>query len=53
MKSANRRPTHKQILKELMTKRHVPVAVKELNGDIEDAVEQAGGQRGQLRHANG
>lgn len=52
MKNARRKPTHKQILAELMKKRRVPPEVSELHGDIEDAIADAGGQRGSLGHAS-
>lgn len=47
----NRKPTHKQVLAELMKKPRITEAAKETHGDIEDAIEQAGGRRGALRHA--
>lgn len=52
MKHTNRRPTHKQILQELMRKPRVPEAVKEQHDDIEDAIAEAGGTRGSLKRAN-
>jgi uncharacterized protein (UPF0147 family) len=42
---------YRKILQELMKKRHVPRAIKKAHYDIEDAIEQAGGQRGGLRDA--
>jgi hypothetical protein len=53
MKNAKRKPTHKQILAELMKKPRITEAAKELHGDIEDSIAEAGGQRGSLRCANG
>jgi hypothetical protein len=48
-----RRPTHKQILADLMKRPRVPEAVKASHGDIEDAIADAGGARGRLRRADG
>ena len=45
---AHRRPTHKQILAELLKKPRVPDAIREAHGDIEEAIEEAGGKRGAL-----
>ena len=51
MTNTKRRPTHKQILAELMKKPRVPKAIKELHGDIEEAIVEAGGEAGRLNHA--
>lgn len=48
---AQRKPTHKQILADLMRKRAITPEAKERNGDIEDAIVEAGGSRGSLKHA--
>jgi hypothetical protein len=51
MKTLKRRPTHKQILADLMKKNRIPEAIKEQHADIEDAIAERGGERGKLRRA--
>lgn len=48
---AHRKPTHKQVLQELLKKPRVPQVVKEAHGDIEDAIVDAGGARGEIHSA--
>lgn len=46
-----RRPTHKQILAELIRKPRIPTEIREDHGDIEEVITKAGGKRGSLNRA--
>jgi hypothetical protein len=39
-----------KVLRELVKKPRVPKAIRERNFDIEDAIVEAGGERGAVRH---
>jgi hypothetical protein len=51
MKTNGRKPTHKQVLQELMKRPRVPAEIRERHGDIEDAIAEAGGTRGGMKCA--